>query len=84
MRKIKSGLSSAAKYPDRPMRELEQMTLAQRAKRHKENHPNDKGEPRKNKGITLIVIWIRDGSILNIMLRRKKNDLASDWRMGCH
>lgn len=52
MRKIKSGLSSAAKYPDRPMRELEQMTLAQRAKRHKENHPNDKGEPRKNKGIT--------------------------------
>jgi hypothetical protein len=52
MRKIKSGLSSAAKYPDRPMRKFEQMTLAQRAKRHKENHPNDKGEPRKNKGIT--------------------------------
>tara|TARA_Y100000004_G_scaffold168848_1_gene202609 strand:- start:29 stop:316 length:288 start_codon:yes stop_codon:yes gene_type:complete len=52
MRKIKSGLSSAKKYPDRPMRKFEQMTLAQRAKRHKENHPNDKGEPRKNKGIT--------------------------------
>tara|TARA_R100000231_G_scaffold88765_1_gene67204 strand:+ start:113 stop:433 length:321 start_codon:yes stop_codon:yes gene_type:complete len=49
---IKSGLSTAFKYPDRPMREYESISLLERQKRHRANHPNDKGEPRKNKGIT--------------------------------
>ena len=49
---IRSGLSSASKYPDRPMREFEDISLLDRQKRHQANHPNDKGEPRKNKGIT--------------------------------
>ena len=49
---IRTGLSSASKYPDRPMKEFEDISLLNRQKRHQANHPNDKGEPRKNKGIT--------------------------------
>ena len=49
---IKSGLSSASKYPERPMREYEFISLLDRQKRHQANHPNDKGKPRKNRGIT--------------------------------
>ena len=49
---IKSGLSTASKYPDRPMKEFENISILDRQKRHQANHPNDKGEPRKNKGIT--------------------------------
>ena len=51
-KKIKSGLSTASKYPDRPMKEYEFISVSDRQKRHRANHPNDKGEPRKNKGIT--------------------------------
>tara|TARA_B100001093_G_C26733401_1_gene973317 strand:- start:403 stop:720 length:318 start_codon:yes stop_codon:yes gene_type:complete len=49
---IRSGLSSASKYPDRPMREFESISLLDRQQRHKANHPKDKGVPRKNRGIT--------------------------------
>tara|TARA_Y100000004_G_scaffold159149_1_gene185856 strand:+ start:520 stop:807 length:288 start_codon:yes stop_codon:yes gene_type:complete len=50
-RRIKSGLSTAAKYPDRPMREFEKISLKDRAERHANAHPNDKNIPKENKGV---------------------------------
>tara|TARA_R100001086_G_scaffold68607_1_gene32467 strand:- start:9823 stop:10113 length:291 start_codon:yes stop_codon:yes gene_type:complete len=48
---IKRGLSTAAKYQERPM-PFEQMTVLERRERHMKNHPNDKNQKRKDKGIT--------------------------------
>lgn len=50
-RRIKSGLSTASKYPDRPMREFEKISLKDRAKRHANAHPNDKNTLKENKGV---------------------------------
>lgn len=51
IRKTKTGLSSAHKYGENPI-EKEVMPMSVRAKRHMKNHPNDKNQPRINKGIT--------------------------------
>jgi|TARA_R100000482_G_C5126693_1_gene149142 hypothetical protein len=50
-KRIKSGLSTAAKYPDRPMREAEKISLKKRAERHTNAHPNDKNTLKENKGV---------------------------------
>tara|TARA_R100000234_G_scaffold119901_1_gene104252 strand:+ start:1830 stop:2108 length:279 start_codon:yes stop_codon:yes gene_type:complete len=47
----KTGFDTAKKYPDRPMREAENLTLKQRTARHQKAHPNDENKPRENKGI---------------------------------
>ena len=44
---IKSGLSTARKLPDRPMKMPNEPILEP----HHIRHPNDKNEPRKDKGI---------------------------------
>ncbi len=48
---IKSGLDTAAKYPDRPNHYYESMPMTERTERHMKNHPNDKNEPKTEKGI---------------------------------
>ena len=48
---IKKGLSTAFKYPDRPMKEAEKISLKDRAKRHAKAHPNDDNIPKENKGV---------------------------------
>ena len=48
---IKSGLSTAAKYPDRPMQEFENISLKERTERHANAHPNDKNKLKENKGV---------------------------------
>jgi hypothetical protein len=48
---IKSGLDTAAKYPDRPNHYYESMPMTERTERHTNNHPNDKNEPKTEKGI---------------------------------
>lgn len=48
---IKTGLSTAAKYPDRPMREANQIPLRERAEQHAIAHPNDKNTPIEDKSI---------------------------------
>ena len=48
---IKSGLSTASKYPDRPMQQFEKISLLDRAERHANAHPNDKNKPREDKGV---------------------------------
>ena len=48
---IKSGLSTAAKYADRPMKEPENISLKERAERHANAHPNDENIQREDKGI---------------------------------
>lgn len=48
---IKTGLSTAAKYPDRPMREANQIPLRERAVQHAIAHPNDKNTPIEDKSI---------------------------------
>lgn len=48
---IKSGLSTASKYADRPMREAEKISLKERAERHANAHPNDENKPKENKGV---------------------------------
>jgi|TARA_R100001460_G_scaffold54467_3_gene93735 hypothetical protein len=48
---IKKGISTASKYPDRPMREAEKISLMERAERHSNAHPNDKNTPKENKGV---------------------------------
>tara|TARA_R100001015_G_C4628252_1_gene188319 strand:+ start:2041 stop:2331 length:291 start_codon:yes stop_codon:yes gene_type:complete len=48
---LKRGLSTAAKYPDRPMREFEKISLKDRAERHAKAHPNDKNKLKENKGV---------------------------------
>ena len=50
-RTIKTGLSTASKYPDRPMREAEKISLKKRSERHAIAHPNDKNTPKENKGV---------------------------------
>jgi len=44
---IKKGLSTAKKYPDRPMN----MRPDRKVEPHSVRHPNDKNEPRMNKGV---------------------------------
>ena len=51
MKRIKAGLDTAAKYPDRPMRDIEKITLKERVARHKAAHPNDENKPRENRGV---------------------------------
>lgn len=51
---IKKGLSTAHKYPDRPMDMRPDMVLEP----HHIRHPNDKNEPRKNKGVQ----WVKKGA----------------------
>jgi hypothetical protein len=53
-RTIKSGLSTARKYPDRPMKDNDEPKL----KPHHVRHPNDKNIPRKDKGIN----WAKKGA----------------------
>tara|TARA_R100000734_G_scaffold19126_1_gene18316 strand:+ start:5082 stop:5384 length:303 start_codon:yes stop_codon:yes gene_type:complete len=48
---IKKGLSTAAKYQDRPMEKPEKISLKERAKRHAKAHPNDENKQRTDKGI---------------------------------
>ena len=48
---IRSGLSAASKYPDRPMREYVEMSLKERAIRHQTLHPNDKNTKKTDKSI---------------------------------
>lgn len=49
---IKSGLSTASKYPEKPMMK-EDMPIRVRAKIHRKNHPNDKNERRTDKSVQL-------------------------------
>ena len=51
MKRIKTGLDTAAKCPDRPMRSAEKITLKERAIRHQKANPNDKNKPKENKGV---------------------------------
>ena len=44
---IKSGLSTASKYPERPMRPYDEEPLEP----HHIRHPNDKNERRTDKGV---------------------------------
>ena len=82
---IRAGISTASKYPDRPMKEYEFISVSDRQKRHQANHPNDKGEPRKNKGITFGKKTQRDKDLEELLeTRRKKNDLASNWGLGSY
>jgi|9_EtaG_2_1085328.scaffolds.fasta_scaffold127558_2 hypothetical protein len=48
---IKSGLSTASKYADRPMKDFEKISLKERAERHSEAHPSDKNKPKEEKGV---------------------------------
>lgn len=54
MKTIKSGLSTARKMPDRPMDMRPDRVLEP----HHVRHPNDKNEPRKNKGVQ----WAKKGA----------------------
>ncbi len=47
----KTGLDTAAKYPDRPMKDAETLSVRERIARHKAAHPKDKNKPRENRGI---------------------------------
>jgi len=83
MSKIKEGLSTAHKYQDRPMMEYKSITLTERAKKHAENHPDDLGIPKAERGIT----WGKAGKHTKKMNEFYKNhvytfvdkDMNKNW-----
>ena len=51
MKRIKAGLDTAAKYPDRPMKGKETLSVKERTARHLKANPNDKNKTKENKGV---------------------------------